>query len=132
YCASQIDRLVDLSANEIGMPVGQSRGRHMAALTFFDDAIDLATKFDQPELRPDPRTGRAGLMCRAPVGVGAAITPFNGPFAMAVNKTARALLAGCAVILKPSPEGSLHAEVLAEAYQTAGLPPGIISVLPGG
>ena len=132
YCATQVDRLVELSAVELGMPVGQSKGRHLATLTYFDDAINRATALARPELRPDALTGRVALVSREPVGVVAAITPFNGPFVMGVNKSARALMAGCPVILKPSPEGALHTEVLAEAYAAAGFPPGVVSVLPGG
>nr|WP_246351841.1 aldehyde dehydrogenase family protein [Sphingobium subterraneum] len=132
YCEGQIDRLVELSANELGMPVRQSRGRHQAALTFFDQAIEHARAFAQPELRLDPLTQRSGLISREPVGVVAAITPFNGPFSMGINKAANALMAGCPVILKPSPEGALHTEVLAEAFAAADFPAGVISVLPGG
>lgn len=132
YCASQIDRLVELSANELGLPVSQNKPRHLATLSYFDDAIERAKAFATPELRPDPLTRKTALVSREPVGVVAAIIPFNGPFAMGVNKTARALMAGCPVILKPSPEGSLHAEVLAEAYASAGFPAGVVSVLPGG
>ncbi|MCP3733074.1 aldehyde dehydrogenase family protein [Sphingomonas sp. MG17] len=132
YCEGQIDRLVELSGNELGLLAAQNRGRHLAALTYFDDAIKCARPFEQTELRPDPLTGKTALVTREPVGIVVAIIPFNGPFAMGVNKTARALMAGCPVILKSSPEGSLHAEVLAEAYAAAGFPAGVVSVLPGG
>lgn len=131
YCAGEIDRLVELSANELGLPVSQNRPRHMATLSYFDNAIEQAKRFAKPDLRPDPLTRKTALVSHEPVGVVAAIIPFNGPFAMGVQKTVCALLAGCPVILKPSPEGALHAEVLAEAYTVAGLPPGVISVLPG-
>lgn len=132
YCAGQIDRLVELSANELGLSVSQNKPRLTATLSYFDDAIERAKDFVTPELRPDPLTRKTALVSREPVGIVAAIIPFNGPFAMGVNKTARALMAGCPVILKPSPEGSLHAEVLAEAYAAAGFPEGVVSVLPGG
>src|SRR3546814_1855591 len=72
------------------------------------------------------------MVSHEPVGVVAAIIPFNGPFAMGVAKTAGALMAGCSVILKPSPEGALHVEVQAEAYAAAGFPAGVVNVLPGG
>lgn len=132
FCASQIDRLVELSANELGLPVSQNKPRLLATLNYFDDAIERAKDFANPVLRPDPLTRKTALVSREPVGIVAAIIPFNGPFAMGVNKTARALMAGCPVILKPAPEGSLHAEVLAEAYAAAGFPAGVVSVLPGG
>lgn len=132
YCADHVERMVRLSADELGIPVAQSTGRILQALTFFDDAIELATVLDRPELRPDPSTRRVALVSREPVGIVAAITPFNSPFAMGVNKTARALMAGCPVVFKPSPEGALLTEVLAEGYAAAGFPQGVISVLPGG
>ena len=132
YCAGQIDRLVELSANELGLPVSQNKPRHIATLTYFDDAIERAKNLARTDIRYDPLTRKTALVTREPVGVVAAIIPFNGPFAMGVNKTASALMAGCPVILKPSPEGSLHTEVLAEAYAAAGFPAGAVSVLPGG
>src|SRR3546814_544863 len=132
YCAGQIDRLVELSANELGLPVAQNKPRHLASLTYFDNAIEQAKRFAEPELRYDPLTRKTALVRHEPVGVVAAIIPFNGPFAMGVAKTAGALMAGCSVILKPSPEGALHVEVLAEAYAAAGFPAGVVNVLPGG
>ena len=69
YCEGQIDRLVELSANELGLPVSQNRGRHLAALTYFDDAIERARPFAQTELRPDPLTRKTAVVSREPVGI---------------------------------------------------------------
>ncbi|KAA0017404.1 aldehyde dehydrogenase [Antrihabitans cavernicola] len=69
---------------------------------------------------------------REPVGVVAAIIAWNVPLFLAANKLAPALLAGCSVLLKPAPETPLSANMLAELFVEAGLPEGVLSVLPGG
>ena len=74
----------------------------------------------------------AGRIHREPVGVVAAIIPWNVPFFIAVNKLAPAFIAGCPVILKPAPETPLDALKLAEWFEEAGLPEGVLSVLPAG
>jgi phenylacetaldehyde dehydrogenase len=69
---------------------------------------------------------------REPVGVVAAITPWNFPLYLASAKVAPALAAGCTVILKPAPQTPLSALRLGELATEAGLPPGVLNVLPGG
>lgn len=75
---------------------------------------------------------RLGFTLRVPVGVVAAITPFNYPINQALHKVAPALGAGNAVLLKPAPQTPLSAVFLAEALASAGLPPGWFNVLQGG
>ncbi|SFV07869.1 aldehyde dehydrogenase [Pseudoduganella namucuonensis] len=72
----------------------------------------------------------AALVVREAVGVVAAIVPWNAPFAILVNKIAPALLAGCAVIMKPSPETPLEAYIIAEAAEAAGFPDGVVNLVP--
>ena len=74
----------------------------------------------------------AGRVHREPVGVVAALIPWNVPFFIACNKLAPALIAGCSVILTPAPETPLDANLLAEWLTEAGLPEGLLSVLPAG
>ena len=77
--------------------------------------------------------GRArSLVVHEPVGVVAAIVPWNTPLLVTMAKLAPALAAGCTVVLKPAPETPLDAVVLAEAFHEAGLPPGALSVVPSG
>ncbi|GLF93926.1 aldehyde dehydrogenase [Streptomyces yaizuensis] len=78
------------------------------------------------------RTGSLGplLVRREPVGVVAAVIPWNVPQFTAAAKLAPALLAGCTAVLKPSPEAPLDSYLLAEIAQEAGLPEGVLSVLP--
>ncbi|MFF2328645.1 MULTISPECIES: aldehyde dehydrogenase [unclassified Streptomyces] len=72
------------------------------------------------------------LVRRKPVGVVAAVTPWNFPQTLAFFKIAPALAAGCTVVLKPSPETVLDSFLLAEAVRQAGLPQGVINIVPGG
>ena len=69
------------------------------------------------------------LVVKEPVGVVAIITPWNGPLALLTSKLAPALLAGCTVIVKPSPETPLEAYILAECAEAAGFPPGVINLV---
>ncbi len=81
----------------------------------------------------EERGARArSLVVQEPVGVVAAIVPWNTPLLVMMSKVAPALAAGCTVVLKPSPEAPLDAFVLAEACREAGLPPGVLNVVPGG
>ena len=73
---------------------------------------------------------KVGLVAYEPVGVVAAIAPWNGPFGIMANKVAYALLCGCTVIMKPSPETPLEAYIIAEAAEAAGIPPGVVGLVP--
>jgi aldehyde dehydrogenase (NAD+) len=75
---------------------------------------------------------RAGLVTQEPVGVVAAIVPWNAPVTLAAWKTAPALAAGCTVVLKPAPEAPLSNFVLAEVLDEAGVPPGVFNLVPAG
>src|SRR6185436_6557163 len=72
-----------------------------------------------------------GVLVREPVGVVAAIAPWNAPYAIMVGKVAPALLAGCTIVMKPSPETPLEAYIIAEAAEVAGLPPGVVNLVCG-
>ncbi|HMI81712.1 MAG TPA: aldehyde dehydrogenase family protein, partial [Solirubrobacterales bacterium] len=78
----------------------------------------------------EQRVGHS-LVVREPVGVVAAIAPWNFPLLLGVNKVGAALAAGCTVVLKPSELAPLHALLLAEVAEEAGLPPGVLNVLVG-
>jgi acyl-CoA reductase-like NAD-dependent aldehyde dehydrogenase len=75
---------------------------------------------------------RAGLVTNEPVGVVAAIIPWNAPVTLASWKAAPALAAGCTVVIKPPPEAPLSNFILAEALAEAGVPPGVVNVVPAG
>jgi len=76
--------------------------------------------------------GRFGFTTRVPYGVVAAVTPFNGPANLLIQKVAPALAVGNAVVVKPSPPGTEVALLMAQAVKTAGVPDGLFNVVPGG
>ncbi len=76
--------------------------------------------------------GRFGFTTRIPYGVVAAVTPFNGPVNLLVQKVAPALAMGNAVVVKPSPPGTEVALLLADAVKKSGVPDGLFNVVPGG
>ncbi|MEU3301067.1 aldehyde dehydrogenase [Streptomyces sp. NPDC006678] len=100
----------------------------LGAMMVWDAAITVARDFTYEERR----TGVLGplLVRREPVGVVAAVAPWNVPQFVAAAKLAPALLAGCTVVLKPSPESPLDAYILADIAREAGLPEGVLSILP--
>ena len=73
--------------------------------------------------------GQFGLLVREPVGVVGAIVPWNAPIGLIANKVAPALIAGCTVVLKASPEAPGEAYVVAEVAESIGLPPGVLNVV---
>ncbi|MEU2870328.1 aldehyde dehydrogenase [Streptomyces olivoreticuli] len=102
----------------------------LGAMMVWDCAIGVARDIPYEERR----AGVLGplLVRREPVGVVAAVAPWNVPQFVAAAKLAPALLTGCSVVLKPAPETPLDAYVLAEIAAEAGLPEGVLSVLPAG
>jgi acyl-CoA reductase-like NAD-dependent aldehyde dehydrogenase len=82
--------------------------------------------FEEPAT---PSTGGFGLLVREPVGVVGAIIPWNAPLGLISNKVAPALIAGCTVILKSSPEAPAEGYILGEVAKEVGLPPGVINVV---
>ncbi|CAM3941194.1 aldehyde dehydrogenase [Mycobacterium senriense] len=102
-------------------------GPGVSALQFVANAAD---KFPWQEVR-DGVYGQT-LVLREPIGVVAAVVAWNVPFFLACNKLGPALLAGCTVVLKPAAETPLSANLLAELFAEAGLPEGVLSVVPGG
>ncbi|MFG2885841.1 aldehyde dehydrogenase [Streptomyces sp. NPDC048297] len=100
----------------------------LGAMMVWDAAIRVAQDFPHEERR-DGILGPL-LVRREPVGVVAAVVPWNVPQFVAAAKLAPALLAGCTVVLKPSPESPLDAYLLGEIAREAGLPEGVLSILP--
>ncbi len=94
----------------------------------FNAFADLAATFPFEE-PAKPAAGEFGLIVREPVGVVGAIIPWNAPMGLISNKVAPALLAGCTIVLKSSPEAPGEGYLIAEAAQAVGLPPGVLNVL---
>ncbi|MGB3286280.1 aldehyde dehydrogenase [Mycolicibacter algericus] len=121
-----------LLAAETGQPPTGVETMHwmssIGALNFFaGPAVDEVSW-------EEVRTGAYGqtLVRREPLGVVGAIVAWNVPLFLAVNKLGPALLAGCTVVLKPAAETPLSANALAQVFADAGLPEGVLSVVPGG
>jgi aldehyde dehydrogenase (NAD+) len=126
--AEHTDKLV---TRENGMPMSLSRGANglfPAALLGYYAKLITETPIEQ--IRPS-MMGHT-IVRREPIGVVAAIVPWNYPQALAAFKLAPALAAGCTVVLKAAPETALDALVFAEAAQECGMPPGVLNVVPGG
>lgn len=97
---------------------------------WFDFYADLAQTYAF-EKRSTPFDGEGtAIVVREPVGVVAAIAPWNNPFGIMTGKIAPALLAGCTVVMKPAPETPLEAYIIAEAAEAIGLPAGVLNLVP--
>ena len=92
-------------------------------------ATACAGSVSKPKCQPGFASGNVGLLVREPVGVVAAIIPWNAPSSLIAYKCAPALLAGCTVVLKCSPEAPGAGYVLAEICEAIGLPAGVINVI---
>jgi aldehyde dehydrogenase (NAD+) len=125
------DELKFLLGAETGQPAMivdmMQYGAAMSAFQYFAGAAD---KFTWQDIR-DGIYGQT-LVLREPIGVVGAITAWNVPFFLAANKLGPALLAGCTVVLKPAAETPLSVFAMAEMFAEAGLPEGVLSVVPGG
>jgi aldehyde dehydrogenase (NAD+) len=95
----------------------------------FEYYAGLADTFAFEEPARPTAGGQFGLIVREPVGVVGAIVPWNAPLSLICYKIAPALLAGCTVVLKSSPEAPGEGYVVAEAAEAAGLPPGVLNVV---
>ena len=125
------DELKFLLSAETGQPPTivdmMQYGAAMSAFQYYAGAAD---KFTWQEIR-DGIYGQT-LVVREPIGVVGAVTAWNVPFFLAANKLGPALLAGCTMVLKPAAETPLSVFAMAEMFAEAGLPEGVLSIVPGG
>ncbi|RAL14105.1 NAD-dependent succinate-semialdehyde dehydrogenase [Aspergillus homomorphus CBS 101889] len=120
--------LARILVHETGKPTAEALAEIDYALTFtwwFTGEAERITGTLTPAATP----GRRILTLKQPIGVVAALVPWNFPVAMIVRKAAAAFAAGCTMIVKPSPETPVSALVLAELAMRAGFPPGVFNVL---
>jgi acyl-CoA reductase-like NAD-dependent aldehyde dehydrogenase len=132
---AQPDDLARLMAQESGKPLRYARGEAARAVETFAFAADEARRLHGETVPLDASrggTGRFGYYVRVPVGVIAAITPFNFPLNLVAHKIAPAIAAGCPLVLKPAPATPLTALRLADLLHEAGLPAGAFEVVTGG
>ena len=125
------DELARLISSETGSPYSWSiLGQVWAPIMIWDYFLTLATDFPWEELRHGLLSPT--LVRSEPVGVTAAIVAWNVPQFLTVSKIAPALVSGCTTIVKPSPETALDAYLLADMATEAGLPPGVLNIVPAG
>lgn len=130
------DLLAELETMDVGMPIWMSRNldvggavaalRHMAGYTARVEGRTV------PVTPPMPDASFFAATLKKPIGVVAAIIPWNVPLMMAVWKIAPALAAGCTVVLKASREAALSVLALGRLVQEAGFPPGVVNIIAGG
>jgi len=128
---AELDPMAQLISTEMGSPIGWGMMAQVLAPTMiFDYYVGLASTYPFDEVRQ----GLLGnvLVASEPVGVVAAVTPWNVPLFLAAAKLGPSLVAGCTVVFKPAPETPFDAFRLAEIFDEAGLPKGVLSIVPAG
>jgi aldehyde dehydrogenase (NAD+) len=114
---------------ESGVLYGIAKGAAKGAARAWEYYASLADTFAWEEQATPTAGGKFGLIVREPVGVVGAIIPWNAPLSLISYKLAPALIAGCAVVLKSSPEAPGEGYVIAEVAEEVGLPPGVLNVV---
>lgn len=123
---ARVDELATLVAGEVGMPLASAKVIQGAMPAYIVQSfVGIANQFAWEE------AAGASTVVHEPVGVVAALTPWNYPLLQAVAKVAPALAAGCTLVMKPSEVAPLTAFVLAEAVHEAGFPPGVFNLVTG-
>ncbi len=125
------DDLAMLMTREQGKPLAEARSEITYAASYVEWFGEEARRV-HGELLGSPWADKRIVVQREPVGVCAAITPWNFPAAMITRKAAAALAAGCTMVVKPASQTPLSALALAELAQRAGVPAGVFSVVTGG
>jgi len=119
-----------LMTSEQGKPLAEARGEVIYGASFIEWFAEEAKRV-YGEVIPSPTTDRELLVFKEPIGVCAAITPWNFPLAMITRKCAPALAAGCTVVVKPAEATPLTALALGELALRAGIPPGVFNLVTG-
>ena len=127
---ANIDDLAQLITREQGKPLAEARGETAYAASFVEWFAEEGKRV-YGDIIPAPSGDRRIVVMKQPIGVCAAITPWNFPAAMITRKVAPALAAGCTVVIKPAEQTPLTALALAELAFRAGFPPGVINVVTG-
>ena len=124
-----LEDLAVIMTVEQGKILAESRGEVAYAASFIEWFAEEGKRV-YGDVIPLAQTDRRGIVIKQPVGVCAAITPWNFPSAMLTRKVAPALAVGCAMVCKPPAETPLSMTALAELADRAGLPAGLLNVLP--
>jgi succinate-semialdehyde dehydrogenase/glutarate-semialdehyde dehydrogenase len=125
-----IDDLALIMTVEQGKPLAEARGEVLYAASYLEWFGEEA-KRAYGETIPEPSGDRRIVVLKEPIGVCAAITPWNFPAAMITRKAGAALAAGCPIVVKPATQTPYSALALAVLAEEAGVPPGVFSVITG-
>jgi succinate-semialdehyde dehydrogenase/glutarate-semialdehyde dehydrogenase len=126
----QEDLAIIMTAEQ-GKVLAESRGEVAYGASFVEWFGEEAKRIDG-DVIPGPGPDKRIVVIKQPVGVVAAITPWNFPNAMIARKAAPALAAGCSIVIKPASETPLSAFAMAELAERAGVPAGVLNVIAGG
>jgi len=124
------DELAELLSREQGKPLAEAKGEVAYAASFLEWFGEEAKRV-YGDVIPSHKTDARIVVLKEPIGVVAAITPWNFPLAMITRKAGPALAAGCTMVLKPSEETPLSALALADLAAEAGIPAGVFNVVSG-
>jgi betaine-aldehyde dehydrogenase len=123
------DEIARVESMDTGKPLARAKGEIMGSATVFDYYAGAGDKFFGETI---PMGGSTlNFTLREPIGVAGQIVPWNFPFSMASWKVAPALATGCTMILKPASNTPMSAVILGEICHEAGVPEGVVNVLPG-
>ena len=122
------DDLARIMTAEQGKPLAEAKGEVGYGASFIEWFAEEAKRVYGETVPASDPTKRV-LVIKQPVGVCAAITPWNFPIAMITRKVAPALAAGCTVVIKPAEQTPLSALAVAELAQRAGMPPGVLNII---
>lgn len=130
---ARLEEIAQAWTLQVGAPISLTRKLVPQNATLFNYYADLiegnSYSFVDERTRPD---GGKTRVVKEPVGVCAAVTPWNAPMVLLSYKIAAGLAAGCTFVSKPSPETPLEAYILAECIEAAGLPAGVFNLVPAG
>ena len=125
-----VDDLAQIITAECGKPLAEAKGEVIYGASFIEWFAEEG-KRTYGESIPSPASNTRLIVIKQPIGVCAAITPWNFPFAMITRKVAPALAAGCPVVIKPAEATPLSALALAVLAEQAGFPAGVLNVITG-
>lgn len=126
---SRMDEFIDLLVREGGKPQVTARGEFLGSVGVFRVAAGECRRHNTEHM-PPTKPGQISLVVRQPLGVILGIVPFNYPLILSVKKLAYAIAAGNSFLLKPSPHTPVINLLLGEVLTQAGLPKGVLNVLP--
>jgi succinate-semialdehyde dehydrogenase/glutarate-semialdehyde dehydrogenase len=127
---ANVDDLAVIMTAEQGKPLAESKGEIAYAASFIEWFAEEGKRI-YGDIIPGHQADKRIMVLRQPIGVVAAITPWNFPAAMITRKAGPAIAAGCPIVVKPAPQTPFSALAMAELAQRAGIPAGVFNVVTG-